>query len=212
MSLKYYFKLLGPVSAFAIRHQYAGIFLSMFLGVIGLPLPVEGFLAYAGYRAYQGKLSIILALLAILLGGIAATVLGYGIVHVLGVAATKKHIRYFYPESDKKEYLVSSFKWVGKWGLVFGYFLPVIRHLLGPLAAVLGVEFFDFFVLSSLGCTIWSATFFMLGGVAGKDWAKFSPGLQHFLIGLSILTTLLGLLFFFIRLRKFQNYHSKNSK
>ena len=35
-------------------------------------------------------------------------------------------------------------------------------------------------------------TFFMIGGVMGKDWEKFSPGLQHFLIFMSILTILLG--------------------
>ena len=212
MSLKYYFKFLGPVSAFAIQHKYAGIFLSMFLGVIGLPLPVEGLLAYVGYRAYQGKLSIIPALLGTILGGIVATVLGYGIVRAIGVAVTKKHIRHFYPDSNTKEHFVSSFKRVGKWGLVFGYFLPVIRHLLGPLTAVLEIDFFDFIVLSSLGCTIWSATFFMIGGAMGKDWEKFSPGLQHALIAISIFTTLLGLLFFFIKLKKFRDYSPKTTK
>jgi membrane protein DedA with SNARE-associated domain len=212
MSLKYYFKFLGPVSAFAVRHPSVGVFLSTFLGVIGLPLPVEGLLAYVGYQAYQGKVSILYALSVAILGGMVATLLGYGIVHIIGIAATKKHIRYFYPESATKAYLVSSFKRVGKWGLVFGYFLPVIRHLLGPLAAVLEFDFFDFLVLSSLGCTIWSATFFMIGGVAGKDWATFSPGLQHFLVGLSLFTVLLGLVFFFIKLRKFKNYHPKSSK
>ena len=211
MSLKYFFKFLGPASVFAIKNQYAGIFLSLFLGVIGLPLPVEGLLAYVGYRAYQGKLSIIPALFATILGGIVATVLGYGIVRALGVAVTKKHIRHFYPDSDTKKYLVSSFKRVGKWGLVFGYFLPVIRHLLGPLAAVLEVEFFDFMILSSLGCTIWSTIFFMAGGVMGKDWEKFSPDLQHFLIFTTLLATLLGVLFFLIKLRKFRNYNSKTS-
>jgi membrane protein DedA with SNARE-associated domain len=205
MSLKYYFKFLGPLSAFAIRHQYAGIFLSMFLGVVGLPLPVEGLLAYAGYRAYQGKLGILSALFATIIGGIAATVLGYGIVHAIGVAVMKKHIRHFYPGHDARGYLVSSLERVGKWGLVVGYFLPVIRHLLGPLAAVLEFEFFDFIVLSSLGCTIWSATFFMLGGIMGKDWGKFSPGLQCLLILTSLTVILLGFLFFLIQLRKFKN-------
>ena len=209
MSLKYYFKLLGPVSVFAIRYKYAGIFLSMFLGVIGLPLPIEGFLAYVGYRAYQGKLSIISVLLATILGGIAATVVGYGIVRAVGIAVTKKHIQHFCPNSVTKEYIVSSFRRVGKWGLVFGYFLPVIRHLLGPLAAMLEVEFFDFFILSSLGCAVWSMTFFMIGGVMGKDWEKISPSLQHFLIFMSILTILLGFLLFLIKLRKFKGYNSK---
>ena len=108
---------------------------------------MEGLLAYVGYRAYQGKIGFFLALFAIILGGIVATVLGYGIVRAIGVAVTKKHIRHFYPDSDAKEYLVSSFKRVGKWGLVFGYFLPVIRHMLGPLAAILAFELFDFIVL-----------------------------------------------------------------
>ena len=211
MSLKYYFKFLGPVSAFAIKNQYTGIFLSLFLGVIGLPLPVEGLLAYVGYRAYQGKLSIVPALFATILGGIVATVLGYGIVRAIGVAVMKKHIRHLYPENKTKEYIASSFARVGKWGLVVGYFLPVIRHLLGPLAALLEFELFDFIVLSSLGCTIWSTTFFVMGGILGKDWAKFSPGLQHFLIFATLLTTLFGVLFFLIKLRKFKDYHSKIS-
>ena len=181
----------------------------MFLGVIGLPLPVEGLLAYVGYRAYQGKLGIVPALLATILGGIVATVVGYGMVHAIGVTVMKKHIRNFYPENDVKGLLVSSLERVGKWGLVVGYFLPVIRHLLGPLAAVLELEFFDFIVLSSLGCTIWSTTFFVIGGVVGKDWEKFSPGLQHFLILMSISTILLGFLFFLIKLRKLKDYNSK---
>ncbi len=181
----------------------------MFLGVIGLPLPLEGFLAYVGYRAYQGKLGILPALLATILGGVAATVLGYGIIHTLGVAVAKKHIRHLYPDHDIKGPLVSSFQRVGKWGLVFGYFLPVIRHLLGPLAAVLEVEFLDFVVLSFLGSTIWSATFFMIGGVMGKDWEKFSPGLQCVLVTISIASFLVGLGFFLIKLRKLKSYRSK---
>jgi len=192
MSLNYYFKFLGPVSAFAARHRYAGIFLSMFLGVIGLPLPVEGFLVYVGHRAYQGKLSIFPALLATILGGVAATVLGYGIIRIVGVAIMKKHAHY----------IPSSFKQIGKWGLLVGYFLPVIRHLLGPLAAVLELGLFDFIVLSSLGCTIWSVTFFVIGGTMGKDWEQFSPNLQHFLIFLSAATILFGFSRFLITLRK----------
>jgi membrane protein DedA with SNARE-associated domain len=181
----------------------------MFLGVVGLPLPVEGLLAYVGYRAYQGRIGMIPALLATILGGVAATVAGYGIAHAIGVAVMRKHIRHFYPGNHAKGYLVSSLERVGKWGLVLGYFLPVIRHLLGPLAAVLEFEFFDFIVLSSLGCTIWSTTFFMLGGVMGKDWEKFSPGLQRFLILMSAATFLFGFLFFLIELKKLKNCNSR---
>ncbi|GEM_PF-5117616 len=202
MSLNYYFKFLGPISVFAARHKYAGIFLSMFLGVIGLPLPVEGFLVYVGHRAYQGKLSIFPALLATILGGVAATVLGYGIIRIVGVAIMKKHAHRLYPDSNTKRYLAPSFKQIGKWGLVVGYFLPVIRHLLGPLAAVLELDLFDFIVLSSLGCTIWSVTFFVIGGTMGKDWEQFSPNLQHFLIFLSAATILFGFSRFLITLRK----------
>ena len=202
MSLKYYFNFLGPISAFAARNKYVGIFLSMFLGVIGLPLPVEGLLVYVGYRTYQGKLSIIPALLATILGGIAATVLGYGIIRAAGVTIMQKYAQRLYPDNNKKRQIVSSFKRIGKWGLVVGYFLPVIRHLLGPLAAMLELDLFDFIVLSSLGCTIWSVTFFVMGCTMGKDWEKFSPNLQHFLIFMSISTILFGVLLFLIKLRK----------
>lgn len=200
MSFKYYFKFLGPVASFAVRFKYVGIFLSVFLGVIGLPLPMEGLLTYVGYRAYRGKLSMIPAFFAIILGGIAATLIGYWIVRSIGVTVMKKYVRNLHPDNHPKGSIAASFARAGKWGLVVGYFLPVIRHLLGPLAAILEFEFLDFFVLSSLGCTIWTTTFFVIGGIFGKDWEKFSPGLQHVLISLTLLTALSGFIFFLVKL------------
>jgi len=205
MSFKDFFQFLGPVTALALKHQYIGLFLSVLMGVIGLPLPLEGLIAYAGYRAYQNEINIIPALLAIIFGGVAATVLAYGIVRVIGIAVMKKHIRRFYPKSNTQRYVVASLRGIGKWGLVAGYFLPGVRRLLGPLAALLEFEFFDFIVLSFLGCTIWSTTFFVIGGMVGKDWEKFSSGLQQFLIVVSIVTVLIGVLFFLNELRKIKN-------
>lgn len=209
MSLKYYFRFLGPVSVFAVRHKYAGIFLSMFLGVLAVPLPLEGMLVYIGYRVYRGKLSMMLVLLSIILGGVSATVLSYMFMRTIGIAIVKKYAGRFYPNNEEKKYITSSFERVGKWGLLVGYFLPVVRHLLGPLAAVFKLDFFEFITLSFLGCTIWSMTFFLIGCTAGKDWDQFSPQVQYFLIFMSVTAIIFGFFYFLITSRKLKSNNSK---
>jgi membrane protein DedA with SNARE-associated domain len=61
---------------------YAGIFLVVILGNIGLPVPEETVLAVAGYLVWSGRLH----LLPVLLVGLASAVVGDNVGYWLGAA------------------------------------------------------------------------------------------------------------------------------
>ncbi len=60
-----------------IDYGYPGLFVLLMLGIVGLPVPDETLLAFAGYLVFQGKLSPVPTLLASFLGSACGISLSY---------------------------------------------------------------------------------------------------------------------------------------
>jgi len=58
----------------------------------------------------------------------------------------------------------------GRWLLMFGYFLPGIRHFSALIAGAANVEFTFFARFAYVGGTIWSMSFLSLGWYLGDRW------------------------------------------
>jgi len=52
---------------------------------------------------------------------------------------------------------------VGKWGLLFGFFLPGVRHLIGFGAGIAKLPVSVFALLAFAGAFMWSVTFVTAG-------------------------------------------------
>ncbi len=174
-----------------VRYGYAALFGSMMLGIIGLPIPDETLLMFAGYLVSKNSLQLHYVMLSAFFGSIAGISLSYEIGRRYGLTLLLKfHIPFF---SEKKLELVRDwYRRFGKWVLIIGYFIPGIRHLTAFTAGVSGLRYRSFGMFAYTGALLWSASFVLLGKLVGGQWQAVSDEIQsNLLLGSGIVAFVL---------------------
>lgn len=186
------------------HYGYIGIFGALSLGIIGLPIPDETLLAYAGFSVYQGTLNLPLVLLSAFLGSATGITLSYGIGYKLGLPFLRKFGPKFHSTEAKIEKTHRLFERFGKALLLIGYFIPGIRHLTAYIAAISRMDIRVFMLAGYTGALIWSATFITLGYQLGERWFLIEHYLKRYGIYVLILFLIVavGLVLFLKRRKK----------
>lgn len=151
---------------------YLGVALLMFLETVFPPIPSEVIMTVAGLRAAQGPLT----LWGVIASGTAGAMLGnffwYTAARVIGIdrfrPLIEKHGRWFtidWPDVEKAERLFGRF---GGWLVGVGRVLPTIRSIISIPAGLLHMRLKTFFLWSTIGTTVWSATLATAGYVLGQ--------------------------------------------
>lgn len=179
--------LMEIVFHWVTQYGYAALFGSMMLGIIGIPIPDETLLTFAGYLVFQNLLQLQYALLAAFLGSASGISVSFEIGRRYGMPLLHKlHIH-----SLSEEKLVWTQAWYrrfGKWVLVIGYFIPGVRHFTAFAAGMSGLRYRTFGLFAYTGALIWSATFILLGRLVGTEWRTFSEEIRSgLLVGAGIL-------------------------
>ena len=148
---------------------YWAVFGLVVLGNIGLPVPEEGILVFAGYLVWAGKFR----LMHVLVAGVAAAVigdnLGYWFGRHYGQAAIRRFgHKIFITETrfDKARQLVARY---GAYGVFVARFIPGLRFMAGPVAGSMGLPFLRFFGVNMLGGLIYVPLSVAVGYFVGKS-------------------------------------------
>lgn len=181
-----------PGFEWIVRHGYGAIFLLLMLGIIGLPVPDETLLVFAGYLSSKGTLRLEPTVVTAFLGSACGISISYAIGRFLGLPALLKlgpllHLR--------PEHLDQAHRWVERWGkysLLFAYFIPGYRHLAAFVVGASLLEPTVFARFAYTGALVWASCFVGLGYVAGEEWQHLIPVLHNSLrtsalVGLAVL-------------------------
>jgi membrane protein DedA with SNARE-associated domain len=163
-----------------------GLFCLMALGVLGAPIPEETTLTFAGVLVHRGILEPVPAILAATLGCVCGISVSYGLGRTLGLRLVKRYGRLLRITPEKMDKAHAGFERAGHWGLLFGYFLPGIRHLTAIAAGTTKLAFADFALFAYAGALVWSFSFVSLGIFLGSRWMKVSEEIHHNLAVFSI--------------------------
>ena len=183
----------------ATEYGYIGIFSLLTLGIIGAPIPDEGVLAFAGYLVYEGKLQLFPTVAAAFLGSVCGITLSYGLGRTIGLYLITKFGPAVQITGDKVTHVQTWFERVGKWGLLFGYYLPGVRHLIAFGAGVSKLRLSVFALFAYTGGFIWSVTFISAGYYLGREWTLVFGKVRPNLVIGSAVTVALLLLYIFIQ-------------
>jgi membrane protein DedA with SNARE-associated domain len=164
------------------HYGYFGVFSLLMLGIIGLPVPEETLLISAGVLIYRGHLQVVPTLVAAVTGSCCGITVSYGLGRAFGGVVTRKLGRVLHLESENVERVHRWFERVGHWALLGGYFFPGIRHLTALVAGATRLSYADFSLFAYAGALGWSVTFISLGAVAGRQWARYSVQVHHWLL------------------------------
>ncbi|MGE5353243.1 MAG: DedA family protein [Acidobacteriota bacterium] len=174
-----------------IQHYgYGGIYMLLMLGIVGVPVPDETLLALSGFLAFKGELSLIPAFLSGFLGSITGITISYFIGRGFGRVFLEKYGHYIHLTKERLEKAREWFKKIGKWALLFGYFIPGVRHVISLLAGSTKMNYPEFAIYTYVGGFIWASTFISIGYFFGEKWQKIMEAVHHHIIISSIVLIL----------------------
>ncbi|TAK73595.1 MAG: DedA family protein [Gammaproteobacteria bacterium] len=145
--------------------QYGSIalFILLFLGVLVLPLPQNALVLLAGVFIAQGKLMILPAFLAIFVAVILALTLTYWIGRTAGSFLLEKYGFYLGVTLARLQRVHRWYERAGKWTLFFGYYLPIVRRLMGYAAGMGQLSFQQFALFAYTGAFFWTLLLLAIG-------------------------------------------------
>jgi membrane protein DedA with SNARE-associated domain len=189
------------VLAWIAVYGAAALFGLLMLGIVGLPVPDETLLTFAGVLVGRGTLSFIPTWLAGVLGGISGITCSYFIGRTTGLTLVRRYGKWVHLDAGQIE---RAGRWLsrrGKWSLTFGYFIPGVRHVTGVLAGTSGLEYRVFATFAYLGAFLWATGFVLLGWYASEEWEHMLRHTHRAALALVILATAAGGIYFLLRRR-----------
>jgi membrane protein DedA with SNARE-associated domain len=138
------------ISYWISHYGYAGLFTLLTLGIVGLPVPDETLLVYAGYLISKGELSAVPTYLIAFGGSACGITISYLIGRSGGHFLIVKYGGYLNMGPEKFEKVHRWYLRIGKWFLMLGYFLIGIRHLTAFVAGSSKLEWRTFALFAYL--------------------------------------------------------------
>ncbi|ASS75526.1 alkaline phosphatase [Tumebacillus algifaecis] len=153
-------------------YGYLGLFVSLVLGIVGLPIPDEILMTYCGYLVSQGTMNYVATLATAISGSIVGISTSYWLGFRFGLPLVEKYGRRVGINEKRLNIVNRWYNRFGKFVLVIGYFIPGIRHVTAFTAGMSRMPFASFAVYAYTGGLIWSLTFITLGNLLGVHWTK----------------------------------------
>jgi membrane protein DedA with SNARE-associated domain len=196
------------ILAWVSHYGYLVIFFLLVFGIVGLPVPDETLLTLIGYLSYRGDLRLVPSFSAAFLGSLCGITLSYVLGRTGGVLLLRKYGRRLHLKEERVERIHRWLDGKGGWGLIIGYFIPGVRHLVAFVAGSSRMEYSVFAAFAYTGGFIWSTSFLAAGYWGGKGWERLQ-GKIH--LGLSVLigVILLVAIAFYIRRSKCKHGSSR---
>jgi membrane protein DedA with SNARE-associated domain len=139
------------------------LFAAQVFGILGLPIPDDLLLTFAGGFVRRGDLGGP-ATFAAAIGG---SLIGVTFSYTLGRFGGRVLRRLPAIKSDTLDRVNAWFRKWGKWMLVFGCFVPGVRHLTPLAAGSARLRFRTFCAYAYPGAALWSTTLVAIGYYAG---------------------------------------------
>ena len=170
-----------------LHYGVAALFALLALGIVGLPVPNETLLTVAGALVRKGDLHLLPTLVGACAGNVVGVTLSYTIGRFAGDHYLKRHLQ------KGMDTLEHWFERVGRWALVFGYFIPGVRHLTAVGAGSSGLPFHVFARYAYGGAILWTVIFFGVGYFIGAHLpASFADIQQKALFTCLVAALLVG--------------------
>lgn len=187
------------------QYGYVALFLLLLLGIVGLPIPDETLLAFTGYLIFKGQLAAGPTLLAAFLGSSCGISASYAIGRLIGPTGLPR-LGSLLRFSDA--HVRHTEAWIKQWDgyvMLFGYFVPGVRHVVALVGGVTEMPFPRFARFAYSGAVLWTSCFIALGYGSGEEWARLSPFLHGGLLLFGIVVSVVIVTGWLLRRRRFSS-------
>lgn len=161
------------LSTWLLEYGSFALFALLAAGIIAVPVPEESLMIVAGILMGQGNLSIGSTIISSLSGSICGITVSYLIGRTAGHYLILKYGKWVGFTEKKLKKAHEWFERFGTWALLFGYFIPGVRHLTGLCAGMTDLEPPRFALFAYVGALLWVSTFLSIGYFFGEYCISF---------------------------------------
>ncbi|NQX66156.1 DedA family protein [Paenibacillus alba] len=148
------------------QYGYAALFLALWLGIVGIPIPDEVVVMTSGAVTVNALLLPLPAFILTYLGVCSGLSLGYVLGKYVGSPVLAKLQR----KKKMEKYLLFSETLVrkyGNFGICISYFVPIIRHVMPYVVGSHKITFKQYALYSYTTGLVWTFLYFMIGRYIG---------------------------------------------
>ncbi|WP_433551355.1 DedA family protein [Micromonospora zamorensis] len=154
-------EVMGPV----------GVALLVALESIVPPIPSEIVLAMAGFLAHEGQFNVVLVVGAATVGSLVGALVLYWLGAALGEERLKRWLdRIPLVDRDDLEKADRWFERHGRWAVLIGRVVPVVRSLVSVPAGANRMPLGEFILLTTIGSGVWNGLIVGAGYALGSRW------------------------------------------
>ncbi|MEC0268884.1 DedA family protein [Paenibacillus anseongense] len=161
------------------HYGYAGISIALFLGIVGIPLPIEIILLGAGYIAVKTNLHLGGIIGFAWLGACAGMTVNYLLGKSIGLKRISKVTKWIKLSESRLENWAEHFKKHGAILLLVGFYVAGLRHAAPFIAGAIKLRFTKFMSISYFGAMAWILVIVFLGQKLGKAWDHIFMHFHH---------------------------------
>jgi membrane protein DedA with SNARE-associated domain len=184
------------------HYGYVGLAVLLMLGIIGLPIPDETLLAFAGHLIAKGKLALIPTIGTAFLGSVCGISISYALGRWAGHYFIEKSHCILRIDVEQLEKVRDWFALRGRLLLFFGYFVPGVRHFTAFVAGSTRLHMGVFGLFGYTGALFWSVSFIVLGYFLQEGWSHLSVTMHQITIVAGLVFVAAALLVFLLRRRQ----------
>jgi membrane protein DedA with SNARE-associated domain len=149
---------------------YLGIFLCVFVGNLGIPVPEETVLLVAGFLAGQDLLDV----KTVYAVAVVSAIFGDGCGYLFGRTGGQRLVERL---ASKFEFIHRRYEWLklffsthGRKAVFFARFITGARFMAGPMAGAAGMNFWRFLGWNVLGALVWCFLMIAIGYLLVNEW------------------------------------------
>lgn len=160
----------------------------------GFPMPGETFIIIGGIMAARDIFTLKSVFLASIIGAVLGGLFGFAVGIYGGRPLILRAFRFFhipvrYLSREEKRFQ----RW-GHWAVFFGRFPLLLRVLAGPLAGVMSMPFWKFFLFNAAGAGVWVAVMVGIAYKLGENLPLLEKIFKY--LGRGALVIIVGLIVF----------------
>lgn len=158
------------IEYYVLNYGYITIFLSLILGLVGLPIPDEVLMTIIGYYSQTPAIKFHWALLVAITGTVCGMTMSYFIGRFVGDKALKGVFRWLGINQKKLDRVES---WMDKYGfltIILGFFIPGFRHMTFYFCGMTHYSFKKYLVVGLIAAICWTLVYLLIGRFVGISY------------------------------------------
>lgn len=158
-------------ASFVMHYGYMGLFVTLVINCMGIPIASEITLPLAGIAARNGHLNLVVVMVVAVVGQVIGLSLSYLLARKDGLPLLERYGKYVFIRKHHIQSAQKLFKREGGRIVLAGLLLPGVHGYMGYSAGLEKIKFHHFVFLATIGSFLWAVVLVGLGYVAGGHLA-----------------------------------------